>query len=122
MQCNKRMLKTAGDHCFSNKTGLAAMDTQGEPLQPLFLMISPLLLHKFQLSTTVHKEGHLEETMSFEQSKDEAPKLQCLLCAYLPVSHAHTKLNLSLLSTTPRSHIVSCPPRELFFLLKGYGR
>lgn len=52
MQYNKRMLKTA-DHCSSNKTGLAAMDTQGEPLQPLFLMTSPLLLHKFLLSTTV---------------------------------------------------------------------
>lgn len=36
MQYNGRMLKTGGNHCPSNKSGLAAMDIQDEPPQPLF--------------------------------------------------------------------------------------
>lgn len=44
--------------------------------------------------------------MSFEQSKDEGPEVQYLLCAYLPVSLTHTNLNLSLLSIAPSTHTV----------------
>lgn len=53
MQYDERMLKTAGDHRPSNKSGLAAMDIQDELPQPPFLMTSPLLLLKFLLSTIV---------------------------------------------------------------------
>lgn len=73
------MLKTA-DHCPSNKSGLAAMDIHNEPPQPPFLMASLLLL-KFLLSTTI--QAAKKVTMSFEEGKDDAPKLQYLLCAYL---------------------------------------
>lgn len=44
MRYDETMLKIAGDHCPSNKSGLAAMDIQdGLPQHP-FLMTSPLLL------------------------------------------------------------------------------
>lgn len=53
MQYDEKLLKTTGDHCPSTKHDLAAMDIQDKPPQPLFLMISPLLLLKFLLSTII---------------------------------------------------------------------